>query len=183
MKKILIALALIFPAFFAAAQEIPAGMRMELAEISENDDQFSIFKYKDEDGSVAYYLSVGREFNVVEAVFGDVSNISLGHVDETVLCLGKTYDEAQAFLESMLALFDKELETTVEFPARLSVGAEKLGGESVANCIVVKRFLQGKHLLFHFISGDHTGESELSKANLKSLISSLKIARKLHPEK
>ena len=127
MKKILIALALIFPAFFAAAQEIPAGMRMELAEITENDDQFSIFKYKDEDGSVAYYLSVGREFNVVEAVFGDVSNISLGHVDETVLCLGKTYDEAQAFLESMLALFDKEPGTSMEFPARLSVGAEKLG--------------------------------------------------------
>ena len=84
MKKILIALALIFPAFFAAAQEIPAGIRMEVVEISDNDDQYSVFTYKDEDdGAAAYYLSVGRVYSSFEAVFEGGTDISLTHVDET----------------------------------------------------------------------------------------------------
>ncbi|MCR5548160.1 MAG: hypothetical protein K6F25_05350 [Bacteroidales bacterium] len=184
MKKILIALALIFPAFFAAAQEIPAGIRMEVVEISDNDDQYSVFTYKDEDdGAAAYYLSVGRVYSSFEAVFEGGTDISLTHVDETELCMGQTAEEAQAFLESLLALFDKEPGTTVELPCRPVTGLPpRLGEAGTAACTVVKPLIFGKRLRITFESRGREALSEITKSSVKSLILSMKIERKLRPE-
>ena len=180
MKRIFTALVLACMTLFAVAQNSPSGMRMEIAEVGENDNEYCIFTYKDPDGSFGYYLSVGHVFQLLELLF-DESSSSFGLVDETCLVMGETMDDAFAFLDSLLALLDEAPGTTADFPCRLTTGADQLFVPSTANAIVVKRFLQGKRLNFHFVSGSHTAEVDLTKSAVKSLRWNLDLYRKLHP--
>jgi hypothetical protein len=183
MKRIFATLAFALVALFAVAQNnIPVGMRMEMTEIGEDDEQYSIFTYKDEDGTYGYYLSLGHEYRLLEISRDDVTDFTFSHFEETCLWMGSTADEAAAFLESLLALVAEEPGTMAEFPCRLSSGAEKLAGSSTATCMVVKRFLQRKRLCFHFISGGRTAETDLTQSAMKSLRWSFNLARKLHPD-
>ena len=180
MKRIFLTFALACMPLFLQAQDIPAGMRMEVYEIEQNDDVFSLFTYKDEDGTFGYYLSVGHEFNLLE-IFTDDSNSSFSHVDEACLWLGETPADAYASLDRMLALLEEEPGTTAEFPCRLTAGAEWLTGTATATFIVVRRFILGKRLSIHFPSGSHTAEVDLSRSTLKSLRWGLNLDQKLHP--
>ena len=127
----------------AWAQDFPAGMRNEIVEIEQNEDEYSLFTYKDEDGAFGYYLSLGRVFPILEAeIFGGQTTIS--HMDETCLCLGATKEEALATIEQLLALLEEPAGTTAAFQCRRSSGGERLSVPDQANCVVVKRFLQGK---------------------------------------
>ena len=131
----------------AWAQDFPAGMRREIVEIEQNDNEYSLFTYKDEDGTFGYYLSLGRVFPILEAeIFGGQTTIS--HVDETCLCLGATKDDALATIEQLLALLEEEPGTTAAFQCRRASGGERLSVPDQANCVVVKRFLQGKRKAF-----------------------------------
>lgn len=181
MKKILTAFVLAFVTVFASAQDIPAGVRMEFTEIEQNDFQYSIFSYKDGTGTVGYYLSLGREVDLLEIFQDGDSDFSLGHVDEICLLLGATADEASATLDSLAALLDENPGTTAEFPCRLTGGAEKLSVPGTLNCLVVKRLLQGKRLCFQFVNGRHTAEVDLTKSSLKSLRWGFNLGRKMHP--
>ena len=180
MKRFFTALVLACLTFFAVAQDIPSGMKMEIAEVGENDNEYSIFTYKDPDGTFGYYLSVGHVFQLLELLF-DESSSSFGLVDETCLVMGETMDDAFAFLDSLLELLDEAPGTTADFPCRLTTGADQLFVPSTANAIVVKRFLQGKRINFHFVSGSHTAEVDLTKSAVKSLRWNLDLYRKLHP--
>ena len=184
MKRfiILCAIAMATAVTFAQNKEIPAGLRMEVAE-AEIDEHYqsSIFTYKDEDGTFGYYLSVSHVYELLKMVRDDITDMSVAHVDETILCIGSTPEEAFAFTDSLLALLDKAPGTTVQFPCRLATGADRLGASSTATCIVVKRFLQKKRLCFHFTSGNRTAEADLNKSSVKSLRLSFKVNHKLHP--
>ena len=182
MKQILISIALAFMTLFAFSQNIPAGMRMELAEVGEDNNQYSVFSYLDEDGTFGYYMGIGHEIPLLEIFRDDITDALFNHIDETCLWMGNTADEASAFLDSLMEMFDEENGTIREFPCRLSTGAEMLGDSSVANCIIVKRFLQAKRLCFQFRSGNHTAEADVTKSSLKSLRWSFNVGRKLHPD-
>ncbi len=182
MKKFFITVLFAFIAICAFAQkDIPAGMRMEVAEVEENNREYSIFTYKDEDGTLEYYLSLGRVFRLLEIAKDDVPDMSLSQIDEACICLGATAEEAFASIDSILELFNADLGTTKEFPSRLTTGADRLGAPSTATCIVVKRFLQGKRLSFTFIVKNHTGHTDLTKSAVKSLKGVFKFNQKLHP--
>ncbi|MBR5736708.1 MAG: hypothetical protein IKX60_07965 [Bacteroidales bacterium] len=183
MKRIFAAAIFACIALFAGAQDIPAGIRMEITEVEQDDNQFTIFTYKDEDGTFAYYLSLGRELKLIEVADGEdgIFNASLSHVDETCVWLGTTYDEAMGTLEHLLTLFDKEPGYSTEFSGRLSM-VEKLGKPTVARCVVIKRLL-GKHLFFLFDNGRYTANAELTKGTVKSLITAMKFDKKLHPNR
>ena len=180
MKRILTTLLLACMTLFAVAQNSPIGMKMEIAEVGQDDNEYSIFTYKDPDGTFGYYLSVGHVFQLLELFSDDLSS-SLGLVNETCLVMGETMDDAFAFLDSLLELLEEAPGTTAEFPCRLTTGADKLFAFSTANAIVVKRFLQGKRLNFHFVSGNHTADVDLTKSAIKSLRWNLDLYRKLHP--
>ena len=60
MKRILTTIVLACVLTSAWAQDFPAGMRNEIVEIEQNEDEYSLFTYKDEDGAFGYYLSLGR---------------------------------------------------------------------------------------------------------------------------
>ena len=176
MKRILTTIALACVLTSAWAQDFPAGMRNEIVEIEQNEDEYSLFTYKDEDGAFGYYLSLGRVFPILEAeIFG--GQTSLSHMDETCLCLGATKEEALATIEQLLALLEEPAGTTAAFQCRRtaafqcrrSSGGERLSVPDQANCVVVKRFLQGKRLNFQFVSGGRTADVDLTRSTLKAL--------------
>ena len=162
MKRILTTIVLACVLTSAWAQDFPAGMRNEIVEIEQNEDEYSLFTYKDEDGAFGYYLS---------------GQTSLSHIDETCLCLGATKEEALATIESMLALLEEAPGTTAAFQCRRASGGERLSVPDQANCVVVKRFLQGKRLCFQFVSGGRTADVDLTRSTLKTLRWNLNLGR------
>lgn len=183
MKRLILSISLAFIAVMAYAQkDIPAGIRIEAGEF-ELDDQgvFSVFKYKDSDDVTAYYMSVAYKINILGIFRDDITDMSLDHIDETCICIGDTADEAMAFMEDLLALLDEDPGTTTEFKCRKTNGAERLTDYSTATCIVVKR-LFAKRLNFVFESGRRTADTDMNKAAIKALISSMKFYSKLHPD-
>ena len=160
-----------------AQDNMPIGMRMEVAECGSDDNTYSIFSYKDDDGMVAYYMSLGREYNILEVEGGILGNFTLDHIDEFCLNIGQTPEEAITYLDTLLTLFDKEKGSAFEFPCRLATWGGKLGEPSVATCFVVKRFLQGKRLCFQFKSGNRLAEADLTKMAVKSLRLSMRLGK------
>lgn len=185
MKKVLLwaviaITAVTFNPFSASAKDIPAGMRMEIAEAEENDNEFQLFTYKDEDGTFGYYLGLGRVFRILDVLFDGELNTSFDHIDEVCLCLGATPEVAMESLDTILAMFDKEVNTVAEFPARMSTGSERLNNPVIITCIVKKKFLGGKRLQFNFASGKHSAEADLSKSTVKFLKKGLEFDMKRH---
>ena len=166
--------------FSASAKDIPAGMRMEIAEVEDNDNEFELFTYKDKDGTFGYYLGLGRVFRILDIFFDGEQNTSFDHVDEVCLCLGGTAEEAMASLDLLLSFCDEDVNTLAEFPARMSTGADQLGAPTIIHCVVKKKFLKGKYLQFNFASGKHTAEADLSKSTVKFLKKGLEFDMKRH---
>jgi hypothetical protein len=160
-----------FDAFTASAKDIPAGMRIGIAEAGNDDNEISLFSYKDQDGTMGYYLGLGKEFNWnekhgIELLGG---TLSISDIDEVCLYLGSTADEAMASLDGLFSAFDKDVDTAFELPARLSTGSERLGDPTTVMCVVKKKFLKGKFLRFFFVSGKHNAEVDLDKSTVKFL--------------
>lgn len=169
-------------AFPAWAKDLPAGIRMEIVEVGQNDNEFTIFTYKDKGGSVAYYMGLGHEYRISEETGVEILGGSFSHVDEACLCLGTTAEEAMATLDALLKLFDKNEDDVTEFKARLATGGERLGGTTTVTCIVKKRLLAGKFLQLHFVSGKHRAHAALNKSTVKLLRKSLERDMKQHKD-
>lgn len=183
MKRILHCIAFMFISVMMSAQDIPAGMRMEVAELELDNNEYSIFQYKDPDGTTAYYLSLGNVFHILEFFRDDITDMAIDHFDEACLVIGNTQEEAIAFLDGLLELLNEKIGTTKEFKYRKTNGAERLTDTDVSTCTVTKRFLQSKRLSFQFVSGNRTVETDLKKSTIKNLRLSVRINKKLHPDK
>lgn len=167
-------------AFSASAKGKALGMRLEIVETDDDDNQFSVFTYQEKDGPVAYYMSVGSEFNFSEVFDIEILGGSLSQMDEVCLYLGSTADEALAAIDGMLALYDKDIDDVFEFQGRLTTGSGQLGDPTTVTCVVRKKFLSGKFLRFYFVSGKHNAESDLGKSTLKFLRKGLEMDMKRH---
>ena len=182
MKRIIITFLLTFAVVFSYAQKhIPVGMRIEVAGTGQDDNEYSIFKYLDEDNNLGYYLSLGHVSRILEITGSDILDVTLDRIDETCLCMGVTADDAFTFLESLRDLLENDPGTTTTFQCRMVTNAEKLGDYSMAHCMVVKRFLQSKRLKFQFKSRQKTAETEITRSAIKSLRNSFKVYKQLNP--
>ncbi len=184
MKKVLLIAATIMMALMnVQAKDIPAGMRMEIIEADEEDkNQYSIFQYKDDDGTVGYYMSVGRYTELIGLNRNDMS-ASFGQYDEVCLYMGSTRNDVIESLDNMLTLMTKDKGTTAEFQCRLATWGQRLGEKAKTTCIVTKRFLQSKRLCFYFNSGKRTTYADLTKSGIKSMRLSVKLDIRLHPDR
>lgn len=183
-KSFLTLAAALMMATCVIAQDIPVGMRMEIVESGDDTkDQYSIFKYKENNGNIGYYMSVGYKIELLSLVRDDITDTSISHMDEVCFPMGSTREDVLEKLDSYMELLDKPVGTTVEFPCRINNGADGLGEEATATCIVTKRFLQSKRLCFHFTSGNRTADADLLKSSIKSMRLSVKLDIKLHPNK
>ena len=166
----------------AQAQNQPAGMRVEVAEAETDHGDYSIFTYKDtdDDDSFGYYLSLGRISDFLGA--DELLGMEVKNLHEVTVRLGGTTDEALATIGTILDLYDKDLDTTVEFSGRAATSGFKLGEPVTTTCMVVKKTLGGKRLQFLFPEGKRQGRAYLSKSTLKELRTDFKFDIKLHPK-
>ena len=186
MKRLFSCMAMSLVTLMTFAQDIPVGMRVEIVELADgNQDkfQYSIFQYKEENGNIGFYMSLGHKTELLSIIRDDITDTSISHTDEMCLPLGTTTEEIFDKLESMLDLLQKPNGTTVEFPCKINNGADRLGEDGKATCIVTKRFLQSKRLCFNFESGRRTARTDLTKSALKRLRLGVKMDIKLHPRK
>ena len=167
-------------AFTASAKDKALGMKLEIVETDDDDNQFSIFTYQEKDGPIAYYMGVGNEFNFSEVFDIEILGGSLSQIDEVCLYLGATADEALATIDEMLALYDKNVDDIFEFQGCKITGSGQLGDPTTVTCVVKKKFLSGKFLRFYFVSGKHNAESDLGKSTLKFLRKGLELDKKRH---
>lgn len=184
MKKIfLIAATILMALMNVQARDIPVGIRMEIIEADENEqNQYSIFQYKDNDGTIGYYMSVGRYTELIGLTRNDMS-ASFGQYDEVCLYMGSTRDDVIESLDNMLTLMAKDKGTTAEFQCRLATWGQRLGQEASTTCIVTKRFLQSKRLCLYFNSGNRATYADLTKSAVKSMRLSVKLDIRLHPDR
>ena len=165
----------------SASAQNKTGLRVEVAESETDRGSYSIFTYRDEDGILGYYLSLGRTSNFLGA---DVFlGMNVKNFSETTIWLGGTTDEALATIDSILDLFDKDIDTTAEFQGRAATGGDKLGDPNTTQCVVVKKSLGGKRLKFSFTNGEHEAEAYLAKSTVKELRMNFKMDLKLHPKR
>ena len=183
MKKMfLMAVAAIMVTMSAQAGKAVTGMRMEIGDSERDHAEYSLFTYMDDDETFGYYLSLGRVTHILGLIRDDITDASFDDIKETCICLGGTYDEAYATLSSMLDLYDKDVETTVEYKSREAGRGDRLGDATTSTCIVKKKTLGGKQLMFLYSGGKHETHTWLPKQVVKDLRQDLKIDKKLHPK-
>lgn len=164
MKKLILAVVLACTAVVSYAQrDVKPGRSLEVANVEQNDNNFYIYKVKDNDGNPAYYLSVSRVEYAFEAEILN-STTTFSSSNGKVLLFGETYEDAQENLEELLEMFTEDDGEQKEFTS--------IDGTKVL-CTLHKGCL-GKHLSI--------GEATLTKGNIKSLRYSLKVSKKLHPD-
>ena len=183
MKKLfLMAVAAIMVTMSAQAGKAVTGTRMEIGDSARDHAAYSLFTYMDDDYSFAYLLSHGPFRHFLSLGRGALTVASFDDIRETCICLGGTYDEAYATLSSMLDLYDKDVETTVEYKSREAGRGDRLGDATTSTCIVKKKTLGGKQLMFLYAGRNHETHPWLPKQVVKDLRQDLKIDKKLHPK-
>lgn len=183
MRKFLVmtVVAMMITVSAQAQKKQPSGIRVEIAEAETDKGEYSIFTYKDtdEDDSFGYYLSLGRVTDFLGA--DEILGMQVKNVHEVTIYLGSTTDEALAAIGSILELYDKDVDTSVEFQGRAATNGFKLGEPVMVDCTVLKKPLGGKRLQFLFPDGKRQARAYLSKSVLKELRTNFKFDIKLHP--
>lgn len=173
MKQFLLIFALMCLAICSYAQrDIPAGGCMDVASVETDNSvggvgvgkQITLYKVKDNDGNPSFFLVISNPTLTFSIGTAD-SNTSIGIPTGGVqLDFGTTYDEAMGNLDSLLDLFKEENGAQKELTCK---------DGSTVQCTLNKGIL-GKHL--------DIAETSLTKSNIKSLRTSFKISKKLHPD-
>lgn len=174
MKRFLLTLALMCMAICSYAQrDVPAGGCMDVASVEINDTygdhlglskQITLYKVKDNEGNPRYLLCVNH--TAASLIFGTGdSNTSISIPSSAVtLDFGTTYQDAIDNLDALIDLFAQKDGTQKELSC--------LDGSKV-QCTLNKGFL-GKHI--------DIAETSFLRSDIKSLKTSLKISKKLHPD-
>ena len=164
-----------------AQKDFPANIRIDVSEVTKDNAKYSIFLYKDDDGTVGYYMSLGGASEIFAISIKGAGTFSIEDTRETCLWLGATSEETFASLDSLLAMYDMEVGTVREFQGRSALGFDQLLEQNITTCEVQKKLLGGKRLLFTFASGDNDCGVYLNKGIVKQLRFGLKANIKINP--
>lgn len=178
MKKILSTLILTFITALVFAQSPLLRPRIEITECTaeETNTEMEIFYMNDENPRV-YYLSLGGL-----GVGTDIIQIDFDPVFEVFIPLGNTLDEAIAKMEEMKALYSMPRRNSVEMTG---VFAALYPNDNVVNFTVTsRRLLASKILEFSLPTGTDgiVRATHIYKANFGTLLTGLKLYKKLHPK-
>lgn len=172
-KTLFICMAFVLASLCATAQnpKIGAEIRDDIVEAESNGNEYTIFFYKQKDGTCGYWLGLGGVDNIPG------SPIVFDQVTETCIYLGATAADALATLDDIVASFKMPLTEKRDFPAMLAVG-RPLAINGTAACFVQK-VLFGRRLCFRLTHEKYTTDSYLTKSGAKNLRSTFKFnARK-----
>lgn len=179
-KNLWLLVAFLLMGTISASAQKKAGIRMEVAEAETDHGDYTIFTYEDEDGTTGYYMSLGRTSDFLGA--DEVLGMQVKNIKETAIWLGATTDEAFATIDNIMALYDKDVDTTAEFQGRETTGGFQLGEPITTQCSVVKKTFGGKRLQFLFTIDNKQSHAYLTKSTLKELRMNFKMDVKLHPK-
>ena len=178
-KHIKLALSLLLLSAFpmlSFAQEAKIPQRLEIVEIDadEEDTQLEIFAIPS-DGQNSYYLSVGDL-----GVGNKVVQIHFDPLFELFIPLGSTLEEAEETLQQMKALFKQSKGDTMQVTGCLDLAFPREKVETVT--ITYTRFLLSHMLEFSVEREGYLRATHITRSQFKSLVSGLKLYRKLHPK-
>ena len=174
MKRFLVILVLACLAVSAYAQrDVPAGGCMDVASVETGETfgdqvglskQITLYKVKDLEGNPSFLLSVSN--TVASLIFGtEDANTSFSIPSGGILLdFGTSYQEAMDLLDALIDLFSEKDGAQMELSCQ--------DGSTVL-CTLHKGFL-GKHI--------DIADTSVSRSEVKSLKTSFKISKKLHPD-
>ncbi len=175
MKRIICITALLIGTLAAFAQQTKIPQRLELVEIEINDGQFNLEVFNmPKDGENSYFLSVSRL-----GIGDDFVQLKIDPVSELFVPLGETLEETVETLQFMQRLFKADPGTAIEMDGCVGIGFPSDKLETVR---VTHRQLVLSHLLEFSISrGNYVRAAHVPRSDFNSLITSLGVYRKLHP--
>ena len=180
MKRVILSLALAFVTVFAFAQTSSIlRPRMEVAEVEVNDGALTIdIFYMNDESPRTYWLSLGNL-----GVGTDIVQVDFDPVFELFIPLGNNLEEAVAKMEELKALYKMPRLEKTEIQGSFAALYPK-SDELVTVTITSRRFIFSKILEFSLPTGSEgiVRATHISRSNFRSLLSSLKIYKALHPK-
>ena len=174
MKKIICILSLLSLCFLSFAQDKKIPQRLELVEIEVNGAHLEVFNMP-KDGDNNYYLSVGTL-----GIGDETVQVQFDPLFELFIPLGETLEEAMETLQFMQQLFKTEVGTAIEVDGCLAPGIPNDKTE-VARVTYRKSMLT--HLLeFSLEREGYIRATHIPRSDFNSLVSSLSVYRKIHPD-
>ena len=180
MKRIFATLALVCVTVFAFGQNSSIlRPRVEIAEASseEHGTDMEVF-YMNDESPRTYYLSLGNL-----GIGGDIVQLDFDPVFELFIPLGGNVEEAIATMEEIKALYKMPRLSQTEITA--SFAALYPTDELVTVTVTSRRFLFSKVLEFSLpVQGSDAlvRATHIYRSDFNSLLTTLKIYRKLHPK-
>ena len=167
MRKLFLtwAVALFAVTLSYAQKDIPSGGSMELASLESGDDQFALYKVKDKEGNPNFIFTASHQIFSFDVSTPDSSG-GFGIGDGKALIIGESYEDALACINELIGLFDQADGTQKEFTC--------MDGSTVM--VTLHKGFLGRHLSVG------VGDASVSKGELKSLRTGLKLSKKLHSE-
>lgn len=161
---------------FSFAQDHKLPNRLEIVEVEndEEDVQIEVFALL-RDGQKSYYLSVGDL-----GVGNKVVQLHIDPIFELFIPLGNTLDEAQENLEKMKTMFKQSKGDTMQVTGCLDLAFPGENLETVT--ITYTRFMLTHMLEFSVQREGYLRATHITRSQFKSLVTSLKLYRKLHPK-
>ena len=141
--------------------KLPPGGVASLTSAESGNDQFAIYKVRDDDDNPAYILAANHTLVSFNYSTLDVSG-GFGFGDGKALFLGENFEDAMESLDELIALFEMPDGTQKEYPC----------WEEESVTIVLHRGILGRSLSI--------GDASLSRGELKSLRYNFKSSRKVH---
>lgn len=175
MKKLLCLLSVLSLSFAAFAQENVIPQRLELVEIEEDEGDVSleVFQFI-KDGQSSYFLSVGNL-----GIGNEIVQINVDPVFELFIPLGETLSEAMEVLQQMQELFKTGAGSSLEVTGCLAPAFPTDEREPVK--VTSRRLLLSRVLEFSVDRGDYIRATHVPRSSFNSLVTSLKLYRKIHP--
>ncbi|MBO4416627.1 MAG: hypothetical protein J5801_00740 [Bacteroidales bacterium] len=184
MKKYFLILACLVCSFAAVAQDFKLPQRLELATVDlQVGDDDSLLRAEENlevfnmpiDGENHYYLSVGHL-----GIGDDVIQFNIDPIFELFIPIGDTVAEAMDNLKELQSLFKGPKGGSMEIEGCLAAAFPNDNLEKVT--VTYQKVLLTKVLAFSVEREGYVRATHIPKSQFNSLISSLKLYRKLHPK-
>ena len=176
MKKIICIAALLLGSLAAFAQANKIPQRLELVQIEINDGQINLEVFNmPKDGENNYFLALGRL-----GIGDEFVQLQIDPLSELFIPLGETLEETVETLQFVQQLFKAEPGTAIEMDGCIGLAFPNDNLETVR---VAHRQLVLSHMLeFSITRNGYVRATHIPRSDFNSLVSSLNVYRKLHPE-
>lgn len=174
MKKILSIVFALVVATSLFAQNSGLRQRLELAEVSDETDGYTLEVFRMQDNG-NYYLSVGN------LGFGDdIIQFQIDPIFELFIPLGGTLDEALETMKTIQSWYKLPRQSSNEVQGCLSAAYPNDDYETVT--VTRRQIITSNVLEFSVARGNLVRATHIGRMNFNSLVGSLKIYKKLHPK-